>query len=43
MGLVIKEILENLLRIFEEFWRNLFVVSRLTTSINQRPTLKMRF
>merc|ERR1712150_36210 len=37
------DILEDFWRSFEEFWRNLFVVRRLRTSINWRPTKKMRF
>ena len=37
------DILEDFWRSFEEFWRNWFVVRRLRTSINWRPTKKMRF
>ena len=37
------DILDDFWRIFEEFWRNLFVVRRLRTSINRRATKKMRF
>ena len=36
-------IFEDVWRFFEEFWRNWFVVRRLRTSINWRPTKKMRF
>ena len=35
------DILEDFWRIFEEFGRNLFVVRRLRTSINQRLTKKI--
>ena len=37
------EIIEDFWRFFEKLWRNWFVVRRLRTSINQRPTKKMRF
>ena len=37
------DILKDFWRFFEELWRNWFVVRRLRTSINQRPTKKMRF
>ena len=37
------DILEDFWRFFEEFWRYWFVVRRLRTSINLRPTEKMRF
>ena len=37
------DILDDFWRIFEEFWRNFFVVRRLRTSINRSPTKKMRF
>ena len=39
------DILEDFWTIFEEFWRNWFIVrrGRLRTSINWRPTKKMRF
>ena len=38
------DILEDFWTLFEEFWRNWFIVRRrLRTSINWRPTKKMRF
>ena len=39
------DILEDFWTIFEEFWRNWFIVRRrrLRTSINQRTTKKMKF
>ena len=37
------DILEDFWTIFEEFWRNWFIVRRLRTSLNLRPTKKMRF
>ena len=39
------DILEDFRKIFEEFWRNWFTVRkrRLTTSINQETTKKMKF
>ena len=43
LGGIFGDILENFWRFFEEFWRNWFIVRRLRTSINQRPTKKRRF
>ena len=37
------DVLEDFWRILEEFRRNLFILRRLSTSINWRPSKRMTF